>query len=322
MPEQQYTYAVARIRSKELGLLNRAFLEQLISSKSYAECLRFLADKGWGEGEGASAEALLAEERRKTWSLIAELVSDMSVFDVFLYANDYHNLKAAVKQVCTEEEYPDVFLSNGTVDPKQILDAVKEHAFGDLPEHMRDVARDAFETLLHTRDGQLCDLIVDKGALDAIHNAGKAADNELIRLYAELTVAAADIKIAVRCQKTGKALDLIKRSLAACDTLNPDLLAHAAVGGLDSLCDYLGGTAYADAVPALRESASAFERWCDDLIIREIRPQLYNAFTVGPLAAYILARENEIKTVRIILSGKLNDLPEDSIRERVRETYV
>ena len=37
--------------------------------------------------------------------------------------------------------------------------------------------------------------------------------------------------------------------------------------------------------------------------------------------AYALARENEIKTVRIILSGKLNGLSDDSIRERVREMY-
>ena len=42
----------------------------------------------------------------------------------------------------------------------------------------------------------------------------------------------------------------------------------------------------------------------------------------GPLAAYILARENEIKSVRIILSGKINNLSDDSLRERVREMYV
>ena len=35
-----------------------------------------------------------------------------------------------------------------------------------------------------------------------------------------------------------------------------------------------------------------------------------------------LARENEIKTVRIILSGKANGLSEESIRERIREMYV
>ena len=38
--------------------------------------------------------------------------------------------------------------------------------------------------------------------------------------------------------------------------------------------------------------------------------------------AYVIARQNEIKTVRIILSGKQNELPDDSIRERVRKMYV
>ena len=66
----------------------------------------------------------------------------------------------------------------------------------------------------------------------------------------------------------------------------------------------------------------AFERWCDNQVIRTIQPQKYNPFSVGPLVAYVLARENEIKTVRIILSGKQNGLPEESIRERVREMYV
>ena len=46
---------------------------------------------------------------------------------------------------------------------------------------------------------------------------------------------------------------------------------------------------------------------------------------IGPfltLAAYVLACESERKSVRIILSGKLNGLPEDAIRERIRETYA
>ena len=38
--------------------------------------------------------------------------------------------------------------------------------------------------------------------------------------------------------------------------------------------------------------------------------------------AYIIARQNEIKAVRMILSAKLNDLPEQTIKERLRDMYV
>ena len=57
-------------------------------------------------------------------------------------------------------------------------------------------------------------------------------------------------------------------------------------------------------------------------IIRAMKPQKYNAFTLGPIFAYVIARQNEIKTVRIVLTGKQNDLSEEAIRERVREMYA
>ena len=184
------------------------------------------------------------------------------------------------------------------------------------------VAQEAYDTLLHTRDGQLCDVIVDRGALDAIYEAGCSAKDEIIRNYAESTVAIADIKTAVRAQKTGKSLDFMKRAMAECESVSVEQLAKAALAGAEAIGEYLSGTTYAEGAQALEESPSAFERWCDNRMMETIRPQKYNAFSVGPLVAYQLARENEIKTVRIILTGKQNDFPEEAIRERVREMYV
>ena len=56
--------------------------------------------------------------------------------------------------------------------------------------------------------------------------------------------------------------------------------------------------------------------------IDKIKEEKYNSFSAGPILAYFLARENEIKTVRIILTGKLNNLSDDFIRERLRKMYV
>ena len=158
-------------------------------------------------------------------------------------------------------------------------------------------------------------MIVDRAALKAISEAGRNAEDAIIRDYAESAVAIADIKIAVRSQKTGKSQEFLKRALAPCDTVQVELLAKAAANGMDAIRDYAGGA------EALAESPSAFERWCDNRMIETMRPQKYQAFSVGPLVAYIVARENEIKTVRIILTGKQNQFPEEAIRERIREMY-
>lgn len=320
---EQYTYAVARIRALEVSLFSNSTIDQLMACQSYDQCLQFLEEKGWGDSEtSGNAEAILTREEEKIWEVVKELSVDMKNFDVLSYAKLYHNLKAAIKEVCTEEKNRHIFYEDVSVPGSTMLEIVKERDFVKLPDHMQSVAAEAFDTLLHTRDGQLCDVIIDRAALDAVYRAGKASDVRIIRDYAESTVAVADIKIAVRSQKTAKSIDFMKRAMAECDSVNVDQLSKAALAGMDAIRDYLLGTAYAEGAAALEESPSAFERWCDNRIIQTISPQKYNAFTIGPVIAYVIARQNEIKTVRIILSGKLNELPDDSIRERVREMYV
>ncbi len=322
MIDKQYTYAVARIRSKELSLLSKSDVEQIMSCKSEAECLRLLAEKGWGKNGDETAEQLLSAEREKTWELMEELVEDMSDFDTFLYINDFHNLKAAIKQVYMNAAREDIFVSQGTVKPKLILSTVEEHSFSLLPDFMKECAEEAYYVQLHTGDSQLCDIIIDKAALETTYKKGRESGVEVLAEYVELLIAAADINIAIRSSRTGKDKLFLERALVSCDSLDIQLLIQAVLDGEDAIYEYLALTVYADAVQALKKSPSAFECWCDNLIISHIQSQKYNSFTLSPLAAYILARENEIKTMRIVLSGKRNSIPDLSIRERLREMYV
>ncbi len=327
MSDKQYYYAVARIRSKELSLLSSSFIEQLLGVKSAREGLRMLQDKGWdvseeGTSESACVEKMLQSEKKKTWELIGEMVDDMSVFNVLRLENDYHNLKAAIKQALTSDKKDNIFSGEGTIPVTLIQEAVSGRDFSALPEEMREVASEAMEVLLHTHDGQLCDVMIDRAALEAIVKAGEKTGSDILALYGELTAASSDIKIAVRAAKTGKDMKFLNTALAKCRSLDTDSLAAAAVEGTEAICEYIMNTDYAQAAEELKKSPSAFERWCDNLIIRNIKPEISHPYTVGPLAAYIIARENEIKTVRIVMSGKINDLPEQSIRERVREMYV
>lgn len=323
MKDLEYTYAVARIRALEVSLLDKAAIEQLLACGTYEQCLQFLSEKGWGDaGSEADGAALLKKEEEKTWKVITEVAPDMGVFDVLSYPKLYHNLKAAVKEVCTEIDNENIFYEDCKIPGKEMLQLVKNKEFDKLPGNMPQAAREAYDTLLHTKDGQLCDVIVDRAALDAIYEAGQKSGDGIIRQYADSTVAIADIKIAVRAAKTLKSAEFMRRSMAECGSINREQLIKAALSGMDAIQDYLAGTSYAGGVEALEESASAFERWCDNRMIETMRSQKYETFSVGPLVAYLVARENEIKTVRIILTGKQNDFPEESIRERVREMYV
>ena len=321
--QQDYTYAVARIRYRETRLLTDSDLNNLLSAKDAAEVIRMLKEKGWGDSSSdESAEAFLRTEEEKMWSFIDEIVPDRSAFDFMLASADFHNLKVAVKAITRGADPEDLFIRNSTYEPIKLYEAVKRREYDSLPEYLSSVAKEAMTALLETSDGQLCDIIIDKACMDYVYSLGKANESELVQMFCEFFVACADIKIAVRSAKTGKNADFIRRSLAECDTLDVKRLAAAASLGYDDVIAYIAETQYKSAVDAISEGMTAFEKWCDDELTEAMKSQKWEPFTFGPVVAYIIARQNEIKAVRLILSAKINGLPEDTIKERLRKMYV
>ncbi len=318
MPEL-YTYAAARVHALEPTLLNRQNLEQLLSAKTYEECLHVLRSLGW---EGGTAEEILSLEAEKTWRLMEELLPEPELFQIFSLPADFNNAKAAVKSVVTGTKADRVFLPGGSVLPEQLLKAVEENDFSGLPEWIGVPLKEAQHILLSTKDGQMCDVKLDRAALEAIYREGEKSECALLKEYAELFVAAADLKIVQRAVLTGRPQPFLTEALAECRTLDIRRLIEASQSGMDGIEGYIVYTPYADAIPAMKAGASAFDKWRDDRIMSLIQGEKANPFTLGPVAAYYLARQNEISMVRIILSAKRNGLDTGDVQERLRVMYV
>ena len=322
MGANDYAFAVGRIRVLEKKLLTSAGVEQMITADE-KQILSYLAERGWSVPQGKEGtDEMLRQESEKTRELVRTLGVDPSLLAVFSYPDIFHNLKAAVKVACSKTEHPGLFIENEELGRDKILPIVTEKAFDKLPEMMREAAAEAYETLLHTRNGQLADIVIDRAALIAIENDGRNSSEPVIRDWAVQYVAVADIRTAVRCAKTGKSRDFIERAIAPSSVLDTEKLIAAAAAGEEAVYEYLGKTAFSAAAEAAKKSPSAFEKWCDDAVIGKLREQRHNPFTAGPVIAYYLARENEIKMVRILLTAKANGLTEEAIRERAREMYV
>lgn len=330
---EEYTYAVARIRALENSLFTDSTIDQLVSCKDMAGCIHFLEEKGWGDTEASgNGEAILACEEKKIWDVVKDLHIDMKLFGVLSLPKEFHNLKAAIKKVYEESSesgagysQADIYYEGMAVSGEELEEIIRERDFDRLPDSMKSAAEEAYDILFHSGDGQACDIVIDKASLMAVLEAGREAGRSgygVIRDYAETIVSVADIRIAVRAARTGKSLDFLTKSLVDTESLSAEHLAKSAAQGEDSVREYLATTDYRDAVEYLAKSPSAFEKWCDDKITESLTPQKYEAFTIGPVIAYVIARQNEIKTVRLVLTGKANGLSDESILERVRRMYV
>ena len=129
-------------------------------------------------------------ERDRTWQTVEEMVDDPTVFDTLRIADDFHNLKAAIKQLCTGSRLPPerLYVQGGRLDPEKVRRAVNAKDFAQLPGRMNAAGQSAYETLVQTADGQLCDVILDRAALEDMLDEGAASGSEVLNDYASVTV--------------------------------------------------------------------------------------------------------------------------------------
>lgn len=320
--DKDYVYAVARVRGEELKLLSNQALSELISAKDTSVIKRMLKEKGFGGDSDEDFLMMIKKEIDKLWEFINDVVPDKSVLSVFYLENDFHNLKAAIKESTMEYQYEGIYIDVSSVDVSLIKECIKNKTYDNLPSFMVDIAREAHETFLRTNDGQICDVMIDKACMEEILRVSKESKDETIKLYAELMVASSNIKIAVRAVLTKKTKEWMESAIAECDSLDKSMLINATLNGIDSLCNFIQSTEYSDAALMIKKSLTALEKWCDDVIIIRMREMLYESFGLGPIIAYILAKIYEIKSVFVIYTAIRSRFSEEVIRERIRETYV
>jgi V/A-type H+-transporting ATPase subunit C len=67
---------------------------------------------------------------------------------------------------------------------------------------------------------------------------------------------------------------------------------------------------------------SKLEREIDNALMEYLKKSKLYALSLENLIAYVVAYESELKNVKFIIEGKRNNVSEEAIKERLRETYV
>ncbi len=320
MKETEYVYAVARIRANELFLLGETSLNSLISSSNIVDAKSILSQNGYDFTKGINSA--LSLRMQDAWSLICEVLPLKNALDFLIVKNDFHNLKAALKCLFNNESAEKYMLSPCINDKKEILNIVAERSFDLLPVYMIEAAKTAYDVLVRTMNGQLCEVILDSAALSAEIMLSKNAD--ALELYAlcEKKALFANIKTAYRGAKVKKNSDFYEKAICECSLIDKKALSNAAVTGVDSVLEYLKQNSFSELAGVLEVSSVEFEKYCDNEIMTMIEEYKMTAFGILPLAGYYLALEAEVLNVRMILSAFHSGISKNTISERLRRLYV
>ena len=320
MKDTDFAFAVARIRANEPKLLTSSELSAAVAAPGYEEAARRLRDKGY-EIEGADYAAALEKKRAQAWALVSSVLPDPGIFDSIVIKNDFQNLKVMLKALVGGTDAAGLYASPSKYDPAALEPLVRGRQNDKLPPELQHADRSAYNILTKTRFSQLGEAVIDRAALEWRIKYAQTSGEPLLITLAHTAAALADLRVAYRCIRAGKAESFLLRSVCDCRDFSKQELVKA-TDSMAHFFDFIAHTPYAAAGEALRESPTAFEKCCDDLFTAPLQAGKYGAFGVAPIAAFHYAVQTELLNVRILLRAKLNGAPDENIRERMRKLYV
>lgn len=328
--DREYLYASARVRTLESHLLGRDDAERMLEAESAADAVKVLSELGYPELDGnpsVSLERAISAERERTFSLIRDISPNPEIVNVFSIKYDYHNIKTLIKAAAVNQSAEHLMINAGRISTTSLAECLRQDDLSCLPPIMRAAYEDARDTLARTSDAQIADFILDRAMFSEMIGCAESSGSDFLLGYVRLMIDAVNLRAAVRALRQGKSAEFIREMFFAGGNITPaQLSAEISSGDFPAnlfASSYLEAAAeLASTLIASNGSLTAFERLCDDALCNYLQSAKYSAFGDAPVVAYLAAKEIELGTIRILLTAKLQNLPADEIRERLRATYV
>ncbi len=329
LTEYDYLYISARIHAMENKLLTRERMERMLTARSAEEAAKVLSECGYGDFPSLTPDAIERTLDAARLSLFAELrraAPDPAIVDVFCIKYDYHNAKVLLKAEATGQSPDELLLDAGRYPAARLKE---DYVQGDLSRYSAAFAQavtQARELLASSGDPQAADLLLDRAYYAEMLAAARSARSSFLEGYVQLSIDSANLRSVVRAARMGRGPDFLRRVLLPDGNVKTDRLLSAGTGGADLAGlfahTYLTAAAQEGAEAMRGGSLTQFERLCDNALTAYLSQGKRVAFGEHPLIGYLYAKENELTTIRIILTGRLAGLDAETIRERLRESYV
>lgn len=328
-----FVQAVSRIRAIENKLLDNAKLNRMIESSTADEAMKVLAESEYSQFMGNvkrvdDYEILLSEELKRVYSLMYDISPVKIAVDILSLKYDYHNLKVLFKAKALNKDFDYLLIPIGKTDLNLLKDAIFNKNYIDLSKIMRSGIEKLEEEFEHTKDPQKIDLILDKYMYEEMFQLAKEFGDKYTLSLVQKNIDLNNVLSFLRIKKQKKDREFLKEVILDNGTIDMDVyLAYFN----DSPENFASKLSYTDYGNLLREGVEEYsksgklnrlEKLRDNFIMQVIKDAKYVSFGVEPLIAYIYAKESEIKAIRTIMVGKLNNIEPDVIKGRLRDIYV
>lgn len=323
--EEKYIYGSTRVRAVEARLSAGDRIWRAAEAKNLADALRILEEFGIRAADGI--EDSLNAIVDGAYKLLDVIAPDPDLFNVLRFPYDCHNIKSAIKSSLRGTDAAHLMFNTGSIPPAVIMSMVKDRVFTALPSNMAKAAVAAYEFYYRNSDPQQIDSVLDNACFQDMIEFAENYDMFYLRKLVAYKADTANILTCIRLIRMNASADSIDKFILPGGKIKKEVyktsfLAEGPKEREALFYDKLRKTQYQILKLNTTESLTAIECSCENLYLSfvrgEARKKLYGAEI---LAAFVIARETEVKNMRIVIAGRAASLPAEVIKERLR-TYA
>lgn len=322
----KYLFLTAMLRAREAGMLSGEKVERMLSAPGFAEACAVAADCGYPDMSGMGireVEDTLAAHRREELEDIALIVPDSELVDLFRLKYDYHSAKVMIKSDGVSKQ---LLSFEGRVEAAEFLKAFAKNELIMLPQTLAEAIVDAKSMLARTGNPCLADLILDRAYFAEMAEMANSLELPFAENYVRLLIDSTNLKVLIRSRIAGKRPEIVGELLFEGGSMLKESIVENAEND-DEIARLfasagLGAAAEKGLAVLSGGSMTEFELCLDNTINEYLSDAVRIGFGPAVVISYLAAVENEVMTLRIILTGRLMGISQEALRGRLRDSYV
>ncbi len=333
MDKMLFNQVIPRIRVMETRLLDKSKIERMIDADTPFNSLKVLQETEYASllnriKRPEEYDTLLRQGLKETYDSLYSMITRTEPVDFMALKYDYHNLKVLLKAKLSDKDFTELLLPIGTVKAETIKDALESEDYKALNDYMGKAIVAVLEDFEETKEPQNIDIILDKYYFENLLFISERINEEYLKKYLRILIDLTNIKILLRIKALDRGREFLIKNLIEGGNIKMDKLNILFGEALENIHNRIASTDYVNIVREgieyyiNNQSLALLEKNIENFIMEYMKRAKTIPFGVEPIIGYIYAKENEIKLLRIIMVGQLNNVPPEVIRERLRDSYV
>ena len=327
--QTEYMYSSARIRALEAKLVGRDEILRFADAQDTQSIISSLDNYGFEvvytkDGEFSREDTLMSVLYRGFAEVLC--MECASAVRFLLYQYDCNNIKAIIKCSARGISPDSMLMPIGSVSTEDAKKAFLDKDYSKYPPAMAKAISEAESAYAATANPQKIDFIIDRACFADMVSAAEESNIPLARRLALAKIDLVNIMQTLRIlrMKLGNAAEsLLKEVYIDGGTLDRACFVKA-FDDEDEFLRELRRSEYYKLADLIENNATLgeIERKVDEIYFGIAKEAKKVPFGAEIAIGYIFALEYEIKNIRLALAGKEAGLSPETIKERLRESYV